>query len=139
MFFNAAENRGLIDSNPFCSIVSATEPKRERDFFLTRDLTERIIAECPDAEWRLMVALWRYAGLRKMEVFGLKWGDVLWQSGRLCVHAIKTKHYRNKGIRYVPTRDVQTYLKDVFQASLEPGQTTIPADAPIITRFNDVQ
>lgn len=96
MFFNAAENRGLIDSNPFCSIVSATEPNRERDFFLPRDLTERIIAECPDAEWRLMVALWRYAGLRKMEVFGLKWGDVLWQSGRLCVHAIKTKHYRTK-------------------------------------------
>ena len=89
MFFNAAENRGLIDSNPFCSIVSATEPNRERDFFLTRDLTERIIAECPDAEWRLMVALWRYAGLRKMEVFGLKWGDVLWQSGRLRVHAIR--------------------------------------------------
>ena len=136
VFFNAAESRGLIDSNPFRLIVSATEPNRERDFFLPRDLTERIIAECPDAEWRLLVALWRYAGLRKMEVFGLKWGDVLWQSGRLRVHATKIKHYRNKGIRYVPTRDVQTYLEDVFQASLEPGQTTLPADAPIITRFS---
>ena len=63
VFFNAAESRGLIDSNPFRLIVSATEPNRERDFFLPRDLTERIIAECPDAEWRLLVALWRYAGL----------------------------------------------------------------------------
>ena len=51
----------------------------------------------------------------------------------------KDEALSHKGIRYVPTRDVQTYLKDVFQASLEPGQTTIPADAPIITRFNDVQ
>ena len=136
VFFTAAENRGLIKSSPFAKIVSSTTPNHERDFFVTRDMTERIIAECPDAEWRLLVALWRYAGLRKMEVFRLTWGDVLWQKRKFRVHCTKTQHHKNKGIRYAPLRDVLVYLEDVFHAALKPGQTTLPADAPIITRFS---
>ena len=31
---------------------------------MTRELAEKVLAACPDAEWRLIFALSRYAGLR---------------------------------------------------------------------------
>jgi len=36
---------------------------------------------CPDAEWWLLVSLWRYAELRKMEVFELTLGGCSLKSG----------------------------------------------------------
>ena len=69
-FFNAAKRRGLIPFNPFEHQVSSTKKNRSRDFFVTRDVAERIIAACPDHEWRLLVALWRYGGLRKRKPCG---------------------------------------------------------------------
>jgi hypothetical protein len=65
VFFNGAVRRGLIAVNPFEHLVSSTREQRERDFEVTRQATEKIIKTCPDAEWRLLGALWRYAGLRK--------------------------------------------------------------------------
>jgi integrase len=127
-FFNAAKRRGLIQINPFEYQASSTRANRDRDFYLSRDVTERIIAACPDAEWRLLVSLWRYAGLRKMEVFRLTWNDVLWDQGKLRVHSSKTAHHEGKDIRYVPLRDVRQYLDALY---FDPET----ADGPIITRF----
>jgi len=136
VFFNAAKRRGLIVFNPFEYQVSSTRTNRARDFFLTRDQTEKILSACPDAEWRLLVALWRYAGLRKMEVFRLTWGDVLWNDGKMRVHAPKTEHHEGKDVRYVGLRDIRPHLADVFQEQLPDGKRSLPADAPIVTRFS---
>ena len=133
VFFNGAKRRGLIAFNPFEHQISSTKPNRERDYFLNREDTERILEACPDAEWRLLVALWRLAGLRKMEIFQLTWGDVLSDQGRMRVHATKTAHHEGKDIRYVPLRDIREHLEDVFQLLAGGG---VPADAPIITRFS---
>lgn len=136
VFFNAAKRRGLIVFNPFEYQVSSTRTNRARDFFLTREQTEKILAACPDAEWRLLVALWRYAGLRKMEVFRLTWGDVLWNDGKMRVHAPKTEHHEGKDVRYVGLRDIRPHLEDVFQEQLPDGKRSLPADASIVTRFS---
>ena len=133
VFFNGAKRRGLVPFNPFEHQISSTKPNRERDYFLNREDTERILEACPDSEWRLLVALWRYSGLRKMEVFQLTWGDVLSSQGRMRVHATKTAHHEGKDIRYVPLRDIREHLEDVFQSLVGGG---VPADAPIITRFS---
>ncbi len=136
VFFNAAKRRGLIVRNPFENLVSSTRPNRQRDFFLTAEDTERIIETCPDAEWRLLVSLWRYAGLRKMEIFELTWGDVLWNQGRMRVQIPKTKHHEGKDVRYVPLRDIRQNLLDAMQAQLTDGAVSLPADSPVITRFS---
>lgn len=136
VFFNGAKRRGLIQFNPFEYQTSSTKPNRERDYFLTVEQTEWILANCPDSEWRLLVSLWRLAGLRKMEVFGLTWGDVLKDQGRMRVHATKTAHHEGKDVRYVPLRDIQEPLEDVFQEQLLDGKQSLPPDAPIITRFS---
>ena len=136
MFFNAAKRRGLVDVNPFESQVSGTQVNRTRDFFVTPDMTSELLDVAPDCQWRLLIALWRLAGLRKMEVFRLTWGDVLWNAGKLRVHSSKTAHVDGCEVRYVPLRDIRPYLKDVFQAALPTGKRSLPANAPIITRFS---
>ncbi len=137
VFFNGAKRRGLIPVNPFEHQVSSTRPNRERDYFVKREETEKLIEVSPDAEWRLLVSLWRYAGLRKMEVFQLTWGDVLWTQGRMRVHATKTAHHEGKDVRYVPLRDIRQYLQEALHAALPDGAKSLPADCPIITRFSD--
>ncbi len=134
VFFNAAERRGLVPSNPFKFLPSNTRPNRERDFFVTRETTLRIIEFCPDAEWRLLVALWRFAGLRKMEVFNLTWGDILWEQGKMRVFATKTAHHEGRDIRYVPLRDLRELLEDLFELNCSEGTRPAPTDS-LITRF----
>jgi integrase len=136
MFFNAAKRRGLVESNPFEAQVSGTQPNRKRDYFVTPDQAAKLLNAAPDAQWRLLIALWRLAGLRKMEVFKLTWGDVLRDEGKLRVHSSKTAHLDGYDVRYVPIRDVREYLEDAFQLALPSGKRSIPPDAPIITRFS---
>jgi len=136
MFFNAAKRRGLVESNPFKAQVSGTQANRKRDHFVTMGDTRKLLNAAPDAQWRLLIALWRLAGLRKMEVFRLTWGDVLRNDGTLRVHSSKTAHLDGYDVRYVPIRDVREYLDEAFQAALPNGKRSLPADAPIITRFS---
>ena len=51
--------------------VSGTEANRSRDHFVTLEDTAKLLEAAPDAQWRLLISLWRLAGLRKMEVFSL--------------------------------------------------------------------
>lgn len=136
MFFNAAIRRGLIELNPFRELVSGTEANRSRDFYVTPEMTQRLIESTPDAQWRLMIALWRLAGLRKMEIFNLTWGDIQWDNGKFLVRSTKTDHVEGCEMRFVPIRDVQSYLEDAFQLATSPERPSLPADAPVITRFN---
>jgi len=135
VFFNGAKRRGLIAFNPFEHQVSSTKPNRERDYFLTQEDTQKIIEQCSDAEWRLLVALWRLAGLRKMEVFQLTWGDVLFDQGKMRVHATKTAHHEGKDIRFVPLRDIRSELEDLFQQVADKNGRIAP-ETRIITRFS---
>jgi integrase len=137
VFFNGAKRRGLISVNPFEHQVSSTRPNRERDYFLKRSDAEKIIDACPDAEWRLLFSLWRFAGLRKMEVFHLTWGDVLWNQGKMRVQISKTKHHEGKDVRYVPLRDIRQHLRETFESQLPVGASSLPAEQKIITRFSE--
>ena len=135
-FFNAAKRRGLIENNPFESQVSATEANRSRDYYLTPGDTSKLLEAAPDAQWRLLISLWRLAGLRKMEVFSLTWGDVKWDQRKLLVRSQKTAHREGCEMRYVPIRDVQQYLEDAHHAARPAGKQSLPADQRVITRFS---
>ena len=70
----------------------------------------------PDTQWRLLIALWRLAELRKMEVFNLTWGDVLWNKGKLRVRSTKTQHIEGCELRYVvvPEKAANEYCTIIF-------------------------
>src|SRR5438876_372101 len=79
----AAVRADLLHRNPFDDLKAAGNPNKERQRFISREDTLRVLDACPDAEWRLIVALSRYGGLRcPSEHLSLAWPDVDWERGR---------------------------------------------------------
>ena len=64
-FFEDAVDREIITKNPFKhrDIPTSTGGNVDRMHFITTEDAKRIIDNCPDAEWRLIIALSRYGGL----------------------------------------------------------------------------
>ncbi len=112
----------LTAENPFVGIKAGTQENDSRKEFIGRDIIDKVIAEAPDAEWKLIIALARYAGLRTpSEHFALKWGHVDWERARFTVHSCKTEHHSGKGSRTVPIfKELLPYLREVFEQA-EPG------------------
>jgi integrase len=76
-FLRAACRARLLPGNPFEGIRVPSQANDARSFFVTQETTQRILDACPDAEWRLIVALCRYGGLRcPSELLPLRWTDV---------------------------------------------------------------
>lgn len=64
-FFEAAVRKRLIGSNPFAHLRSLTAKGNAEWFkFVTLAEINKVIDAAPDAQWRLIIALARYGGLR---------------------------------------------------------------------------
>ncbi len=112
----------LAGANPFAGIKAGHQENDSRKRFIARDVIDKLIAEAPDTEWKLIIALARWGGLRcPSEHFALRWGDVDWERGRFIVHSSKTEHHEGKGTRVVPIfPELRPYLLDAFDQA-EPG------------------
>ena len=130
MLFNAAKRRKLVNENPFEFQKATLVLDRSRDFFLTRANAMKIIDACPDNQWRLIFALWRFAALRKMEIFQLRWENVLWDQGRMLVTIPKTRHHAGKESRFIPIGEILPWLEKAFDEALEGTER-------VITRFTE--
>ena len=121
--FAAAIKRGMLTRNPFADLPGTTRPNRSRSHYVSREEAQALIDAAPDAEWRLILALCRYAGLRfPSEVMALRWGDVLWDRDRMNVANIKTRRKTGEAFRVVPLfPELRPYLEDAF-ALATPGQ-----------------
>jgi len=90
-FWNAAIRRELASRNPFAVLPASVKPIQERFHYIDRKTVGRILAACPDDQWRLIVLLSRYGGLRTpSEILALKWEDVDWEHDRIHVPGVKT-------------------------------------------------
>ena len=125
VIFNAAKRLELVTKNPFDFEVSSSLPNRERDYFVTPAMTDQLIDTAPDTQWKLMIALWRLAGLRKMEIFTIRWSDVLWDKGRFRVWSSKTAHHEGRGSRLVPIGPVLPYLEAAFDEAAEGTESVV--------------
>jgi integrase len=102
-FFRAAVRKRLIAENPFADVKPPAQTNEARKFFVTREATARLLAACPDVQWRLIVALSRFGGLRcPSETLALTWGDVDWERGRIRVRSPKTEHLPGGEAREIP-------------------------------------
>jgi hypothetical protein len=90
--FKAARRSKVVDVNPFTDVVGGNEVNDDRKHFIEHQTIESVIEMCPDVQWRSILALARYGGLRcPSEVLGLKWGHIDWEKGRFKVTSPKTK------------------------------------------------
>lgn len=118
-FFVVAVRHRVAAENPFAHIKGQVRGNAERRVIVPKADAERVIAVAPDPQWKLLIALARYAGLRMMsEVVNLRWRDVNWAASRFTVHASKTEHHEGGGVRVVPIfEELWPYLEAVFHAA----------------------
>lgn len=115
-FFTAAERKGLIERNPFKGVTVGQATNDSRRVFVARQVIEKVLEACPDWQWRLLLALARYGGLRcPSEIAPLKWSDIDWETARFTVTSPKTKRY-GKGSRIVPLfPELRPFLEEAQQ------------------------
>jgi integrase len=116
-FFRFAVRSRLIPSNPFEDVKPPSQVNESRKHFVTQETTRRILDACPDAEWRLIVALCRFGGVRcPSELLPLRWAEVDWERGRFLVKSPKTEHHEGGAERWVPIfPELRPYLEAAFE------------------------
>ncbi len=102
-FLRDAVRRRLIDTNPFEGVGGGPKSNPERSRFIDRATIAKVLDACPNAEWRCLVALSRFGGLRvPSEALLLKWDDINWDRARMVIHSPKTEHHEGKATRVCP-------------------------------------
>lgn len=132
-FFESARRNRLIQENPFEGQKTTMSGNRDKFYFVSREEIKAILKACPDAEWRLIVALARFGGLRcPSEHLALKWSDIDWEANRIFVPSPKTEHHEGKEVRKIPLfPELRKALDDVWDLPETEGKTFV------INRYRD--
>ncbi len=129
-FFAAAVRQGIIRESPLAGLTGGTQINHARQFFVTREAVSKLIDAAPDAQWRLLIALSRFAGLRTpSEPLLLTWADIDWDRNRMTIHSPKTEHHPGQDSRVIPIfPEVMPALRECYDLA-EPGSQYV------ITRY----
>ncbi len=126
--FRKAVKWGLIASNPFADLRAGSQSNPDRAFYVGPESIQAILEACPDDQWRAIVALSRFAGLRcPSEIVALRWGDVNWERGRLMVRSPKTAGHEGHAVRVVPIApELRPILQDLFDRAEIGVEAVVP-------------
>jgi integrase len=136
--FGEALERGLVSSNAFKAKGVPTTPgaNADRQAYISREQIAAVLEACPNARWRLLVGLSRFAGLRvPSETSLLRWCDVNWERNRITVRSPKTEHHEGKAFRVIPIfKELRPLLEEAFDAYGHLTEFVVACDAPRTTR-----
>jgi integrase len=119
--FLHAKRREWLTASPFEGLRTGSQVNRDKDFRVTVELFERVIAEIPDAEFQGFVVLIRFGALRPCEAIPLEWVDVNWEHRTIVVRRRKTKQ------RAMPLwPDIQEALEPLWEAAAEGEPLVFP-------------
>ncbi len=118
-FFNEAVARGYIESNPFAGLTSTNQGNAKRQFFVKAESIEACMEHCPCIDWKTILALARFGGLRcPSELVALRWSDVDLPGGKMTINASKTEHHASGGVRVCPIfPELRPYLETAWDAA----------------------
>ncbi len=122
-FFKAAIQQGVYrGNNPFEGMPCNVRADKSRQAFIEQATIDKVIDACPNAEWRLLVALARYGGLRiNTEPPELRWSEIDWAKGTMRVRSPKTEHIEGHESRIIPIfPELRPYLEDAYKLA-NPG------------------
>ena len=105
--FNRAVHWKMISSNPFAHLKSGNQRNPDRIHYVDKAAIDALLEVCPDNQWKAIIALARYAGLRcPSEILKLRWEDVDWKKRALTVRSPKTERHVGHEVRVVPIDQV---------------------------------
>lgn len=100
--FKELVHREVLMRSPFAHLKGGVTPTKNSRY-VTPEEIEAVLAAAPDAEWRLLIGLARYAGLRTpSETSLLTWDDIDWEAGLMRVRSPKTERHAGHEQRTVP-------------------------------------
>ena len=130
--FKKAVRWGWITKSPFEDMRSGSQVNPARLFYVSTETIEAVLDACPSIEWKVIVGLCRYAGLRcPSEVGVITWADVNWEKGRLTVLSKKTEHHGgDHAVRVVPIQGaLHEILREAFEQAPEGATLVAPKAA----------
>lgn len=120
--FTVAVDDELLAKNVFKqkAVKCTVTGNRDRMHFVTVDVARKVMDACPSIEWKLIFALARWGGLRTpSETLALRWGEVLWDNGRIRVPVPKLEHHEGHGERWLPIfPELRPLLEQAFGAGI---------------------
>lgn len=117
--FTDAVEWNLIPSNPFAKLVAGSQANPERWHYVPRDEIAMVLDACPGDEWRAIVGLARFAGLRcPSELVGLTWAGLDFEKRMLTVRSPKKRRLGDQAMRFVPIEpQLMAILQRLFDAA----------------------
>ena len=130
MVFRAMVKHRIIASNPFADVSVKATMDSARQHFITPDDIDRLVQSAPNWEWRTIIGLNRFGGLRcPSEVLLLRWENVDWERNRVTVTSPKTEHHPGKESRVIPLfPELRPFLEEAFDMSPEGAEFVIADD-----------
>ncbi len=83
---------------------------------------------CPSVQWRALVGLARYAGLRcPSKIVELRWDDINWEQKSLTARSPKAAAHDGHAVRIVPmTPELRPILQALFDHAPEGSEAVVP-------------
>lgn len=115
-FMKSAVRKGLANSNPFQDLKAGSQSNPERLQFIDRAKINKLLDACPSLEWKLLIVLARYGGLRTpSETLALTWNDIDWANNKIMVPSPKGKKH-GKPWRPIPIfPELRLYLDRAWE------------------------
>lgn len=120
-FFKQAIRWKMVTENPLVDVKAGATTNRSRMVFVSKEMTQKVLDACPDAEWRLIVTMSRYGGVRiPSEIMPLTWSDVDFEKGLVHITSCKTEGYEGRDRRTLPMfPELRAALMDVYEEAEE--------------------
>ncbi|WP_432798692.1 tyrosine-type recombinase/integrase [Poriferisphaera sp. WC338] len=120
--FAYGEAAGWVERNPFAhkGIKVAVYGNEEKRRYIEHGIMIQLLQHAPSQEWRLLLVLGRYGGLRiPSEIKGMTWDHVNWGDGKLTVLSPKTEG-SGRGRRVIPLfPEIRTELEILYEQAAE--------------------
>jgi integrase len=128
-FFKFAQKSQFVLDNPFQGIKLPKQTNKSRMAFIDRATIDKLLDQCPNNFWRLVISLARFGGLRiPSELRELTWDGVDWAAGKLKVISPKTAHIEGGEFRWIPLfPEIKIYLEDAWETAAEGEKHIFPS------------
>lgn len=122
---------GWIASNPLAQLKVGPQSNPSRNVYVPVETIDDVIEAAPGQQWRTLIGLARFAGLRCPSEIGLlRWCDVDTAAGRLHVRSPKTEGHEGHASRLVPISPrLRSILADAFDAAADGEALVCPLAA----------